>query len=474
MRRVAFALVALEQLLLPGIASAHGVQGRAETPVPLSVFFYAAAAVVIVSFVALGVAWSKPRWVNPGWHPAPAWLNRLVLGTETIWILRSLLLAGFVLVLAAAALGSQTLNSNIAPVTIFVVWWVGLVPLSVLFGNVWRELNPWVTVARILRIGDKGKRPYPPSWGLWPAAVLLIVVAWLELVYPTAASVRLIAALMIGYSAFTLLGMARYGTRAWLDNAEVFSVYTGMLATLSPVEVRTHGADGRRLGFRAPIVGSTKLRPRAGLVAFVGVLVGSVSSDGFSGTDVWTARDVAATERMITTGLDEFAAGIVVATIGMLVVMGVVIAAFEFAAFVADRSAGLSREMSVGRVAGAFAHSLIPIAVGYNVAHYFTLFVFQSQDLVRLASDPFDTGADYFGTVDHQIDFQLVSPNAIWAVQVGAIVIAHVLGLMLAHDRALELANHSRHAVRSQYPMLVLMVLLTVSGLWFLSEGMNG
>jgi hypothetical protein len=115
----------------------------------------------------------------------------------------------------------------------------------------------------------------------------------------------------------------------------------------------------------------------------------------------------------------------------------------------------------------------VPIAVGYSVAHYFTLFVFQSQDLIRLASDPFGTGADWFGTAAHTIDFNLVSPNAIWAVQVAAIVGAHVLALTLAHDRALQLARHSRAAVRSQYPMLALMVVLTVSGLWFLSEGMN-
>jgi hypothetical protein len=380
-----------------------------------------------------------------------------------------LVLAATMFVIAAAAFGSTTLNSNIAPLTIFVVWWVGLVPLSVLFGNVWREVNPWATAGRWLGAQPRGARPYPAVWGLWPAALLMLGVAWCELVYPTAASPRLVAAIGVGYSIFTVAGMRRYGTDAWLDRAEVFSVYTGMIAKLSPWEVRER--DGQRtLGWRAPLIGVTRVEPQPGLVAFVVALIAAVTFDGLSGTDFWAARDVAATERIIETGLDPFWAGIVTASIGLLLMFAIAYGAFLLASGVA---AQFVRGDHAGGLAEAFAHSLVPIAVGYSVAHYFTLFIFQSQDLIRLASDPFGTGADWFGTTAHTINFNLVTPNFIWAVQLAAIVGAHVLALVLAHDRALQLAGHSRSAVRSQYPMLALMVLLTVSGLWFLSEGMN-
>jgi hypothetical protein len=116
---------------------------------------------------------------------------------------------------------------------------------------------------------------------------------------------------------------------------------------------------------------------------------------------------------------------------------------------------------------------MIPIAFAYFVAHYFTLFVFQSQDLLRLASDPFGFGWDFFGTSERQIDFQAVSAELIWGVQTVAIVVGHVLGLAYAHDRALEIGRTHKEALKSQYPMLVLMVLLTVAGLWSLSAGMN-
>lgn len=219
-------------------------------------------------------------------------------------------------------------------------------------------------------------------------------------------------------------------------------------------------------------MGVTKIAWQPGQIAFIGVLIGTVTFDGLSGSKFWETRDVAAGTRLIDRGVDPFWAGIIVATIGLVVSIVLVIAAYEGAAWASGRLAGWERFKAGSRDAIAFVHSLIPIALAYFVAHYFTLFVFQSQDLIRLASDPFGEGWDLFGTADYRIDFQIVSANAIWALQLAAIIGGHVVGLMLAHDRALELADDSRSALRSQYPMLALMVLLTVAGLWSLSEGM--
>jgi hypothetical protein len=452
----------------PAVAFAHGVQGKADTPIPISAFFYAAGAVLIASFLGLGVGWSKARFTTFSWWPARPWLQRLVRSQLTLWALRLLVLACFVLVVIAAAFGSTELNANIAPVTIFVFWWVGLVPLSVALGNVWREANPWSTIARLVRMPDVRERALPRGIGLWPAVGSLVCFAWLELVYPTAAHPRLIAGLAIAYTLLTLTGMWVYGRERWLDHGEVFSVYTGTLARLSPVEMR----DGW-LGFRLPLVGATGIRWQPAQIAFIGVLIGTVTFDGLSGSELWATRDVAAADRLVTLGLDSFTAGLVVASIGLVLTLLLVIGAYELAAFISGRTAGWARLREGGRSAIAFVHSLIPIALAYFVAHYFSLFVFQSQDIIRLASDPLGTGSDLLGTADYAIDFTLVSANMIWAVQVGAIIVGHVAGLILAHDRALELSgNRHRLAMRSQYPMLILMVMLTVAGLWSLSQGM--
>src|SRR5215213_3321416 len=448
------------------VAQAHGVQGRADTPIPISAFFWVAGAVLVASFLVLGLGWSRPRLATVPWRPAPRWLDRFALSPVTLWSVRALVLAMFVLVLAAAAFGTTKLSENIAPLTIFVVWWAGLVPVSVLVGNLWQAVNPWVTIARLARLPDETRHEPPRGMGWWPAALLLVGWAWIELVYPTAGRPRLIAALVVAYTLLTLGGMARYGVARWLERGEAFSVYSRVLATLSPVEVRD-----RRLGFRPPLVGVTRLSPAPAVVAFVIVLIGTVTFDGLSGSRFWEERDVVAAQRLIERGVDAFTAGIIVATIGLLVTLLLVLGAYEGCSWLAARLGGW-RHHGASRAAVALAHSLVPIALAYVVAHYFTLFVFQSQDLIRLASDPFGTGADIFGTADHRIDFQLVSANAIWAVQVTAIVLGHVAALALAHDRALELSDDHRAALRSQAPMLLLMVALTVAGLWSLSEGM--
>lgn len=453
-------------------AFAHGVQGRADTPIPVSAFFWSAGIVLVVSFGALALGWRRPLLAHVGWRRAPRWLERLVLSPALAWMLRIVVIAAFGLVLSAAAFGSTLLSRNIAPLVVFVVWWVGLVPVSVLFGNVWRTVNPWATLGLLLRLPRiRHDRPYPVVWGWWPAAALLLVFAWLELVSTTPAEPRTIAALMVAYTIGTLVAMHRWGIDPWLDHGEVFSVYTSVLAHVSPIEVRWHG-DERRLGFRPPVLAVTRISVRPAMVAFIAVLIATVTFDGLSGSGFWQTRDVAAAERLITLGVADLPAGIIVATFGLLVTMLVVLVAYEIAAWSSARAAGWPNATSVGRVAVTFAHTLVPIALAYFIAHYFTLFVFQSQDLLRLASDPFGRGADLFGSADRRIDFQLVSAELIWGVQVAAIVIGHVVALALAHDRALQLASTHRIAMRSQVPMLALMVLLTVAGLWSLSEGM--
>jgi hypothetical protein len=113
----------------------------------------------------------------------------------------------------------------------------------------------------------------------------------------------------------------------------------------------------------------------------------------------------------------------------------------------------------------------VPIALVYVVAHYFTLLIYQGQVALRLASDPLGKGWDLLGTDDFQPNFTLLSPNLVWYVQVAALVIGHVAGLTLAHDRAVGLFRSARVAMWSQYPMLALMVAYTVGGLWVLSQG---
>jgi hypothetical protein len=129
----------------------------------------------------------------------------------------------------------------------------------------------------------------------------------------------------------------------------------------------------------------------------------------------------------------------------------------------------VDRDRSPRELARAFAHSLVPIALAYVVAHYFSSLAYQGQAMGYLVSDPLGRGSDVFGTADQTIDYGVVSANGIWYVQVGSLVIGHVAALVLAHDRALVFYRDAKKASGSQYWMLAVMVSFTVLGLYLLS-----
>jgi len=457
------------------VAAAHGIQGRADLPVPIRAFYWAAAIVLVVSFVGLAFGWRRPllasllerrsRPVTPG----PAWRGLLVAG-------RAASVAIYVLVVATALFGSTDLNENFAPIWVFVVWWIGIALVAATLGDWWRAVHPLAVFGRLLAMPERTDR-LPARAGIWPAFVGLAAFVWLELVYPTAADVRLLGALVVAWSVATLLAMRRYGIEPTLDRIEPFAAYTGVIGGLGIWGRDASGALERR----PPVVGVLHQRPLAGLAAFTGLLIGSVSYDGLSRTLWWKRHAGSGVLQLVDRGVSPRTAQLVYGSFGLVVMVLVAIVAFVAFARLAERVGRLPRRSRFGPGALAFAPSLVPIAVAYVVAHYFSYVWFQSQAIIRLASDPFGKGWDLLGTVDHQVDYTTLSANSIWIVQVASIVVGHVLALVLAHDRALELAVEAEtdagtataHAVRSQWPMLALMVLYTIGGLYFLSEGLN-
>jgi hypothetical protein len=183
------------------------------------------------------------------------------------------------------------------------------------------------------------------------------------------------------------------------------------------------------------------------------VAIGTVSYDGASATQ--GVRDL----------LGEFGRtlfGETLLLVGSILVIGL---AYRLASWVAARMVG--GEWTASKVATRFAHTLVPIALAYAVAHYLTLIIFEGQQLIAAVSDPFGLGWDLFGTADRTIDFFITASEPIWYAQVAVIVTGHVLGVVLAHDRAL--GDFGTEAVRSQYAMLLLMVALTTLGLLILA-----
>jgi hypothetical protein len=446
----------------PGPAAAHGLVGRADLPIPEWLFGWGAAVVLVVSFVALAVLWREPVLEPERRRPLltlPGFLEPLC---------GALGVAVFVAVVYAGLAGTQTATANLAPTAIYVLLWVGVPVLSVLIGDVFRAFNPWRAIARAVarvsarRAGTGGlpeALPYPDRLGHWPAAAMLLAFTWVELAYTNGDDPSTLALLALVYAAVQLAGMSVYGIEPWTSRADGFSVLFNLFSRISAV-----GHDGRAVHLRRPLAGLASFTPRAGTVALLCVMIGSTAFDGASEGPLWTSIAPDLQRWLMDAGAGPSFALEVAYTLGLLACVAIVLGIYAAAV------AGMGTvEPGAERLAARFAHSLVPIAFAYVLAHYFSLLVYQGQATAYLASDPLGQGSDLLGTAGSQIDYGVISATGIWYVQVGALVTGHVAGLMAAHDRALALFRSPRAAARSQYWMLVVMIGFTSLGLWLLS-----
>lgn len=450
-------------MILDWAPLAHGIVGREDLPIPRQAFFIGATVVLVASFVALATLWQSPRFEEER--------ERRVLGVPRAVeaLCGAIGVAVFGVVVYAGLAGTQSVPANLAPTAIHVLFWVGVPVLSLLFGDVFRAFNPWRAIGRAGgwvagRIG--GDRlpeplPYPERLGFWPAVAGVAAYGWLENVSTQRDDPSLLAILALLYAATQLVGMSLYGVEAWSRRGDGFGVYFRLFAGLSPLDWRD-----RALHLRKPLSGVTRIPAEAGVVALVVVAIGVTTFDGLSEGPIWT--DVARNLNDAGTGagLSAGNATSLTYTIGLLLVLALVFLLYRLG--VAGMRS-VDRDRSPTELARAFAHSLIPIALAYVVAHYFSLLAYQGQATAYLVSDPLGKGSNLFGTADQTIDYGIVSANGIWYVQVGSLILGHVAALVLAHERALIFYRDPQKATGSQYWMLAVMVIFTTLGLYLLS-----
>ncbi|MCU1674151.1 MAG: conserved rane protein of unknown function [Frankiales bacterium] len=427
---------------------AHGIGTRADLPVPLSLAVFGGGAAVLLSFLGLAALWktSRLRGDEAG-RPLPAGLAAVVDSPVLTAVLRTVALLAALVVVAAGLTGPSDPPMNVAGYAFFITFWVGLVPASLLLGPVWRRVNPLRTVyAGLARLtGQAPAADRVERLGYWPAAVALLAFAELELALPDRSNPRVIAGFVLVYSVGQLLAALWFGA-GWFARGDGFEVWSTLLGRLSPWGRRTDG----RLVLRSPLDGADGQPPVRGLAAVVVVLLGSTAFDGVTRTQWWQNGPGIRGDAVVGPP-----------TLGLLGVLAVVAVLYLGATGVAGRIAGTPD------ASATYAHSVIPIAAGYAVAHYFSLLLLDGQSTWILASDPFGRGWDLFGTLGNAVDYRAVGTRTISVVQVVAIVVGHVVGVVLAHDRAVRVARGVA-ARTSQYPLLAVMVVFTCGGLYLL------
>ena len=449
---------------------AHGISVRTDLPVPEFLFWWAAAIILVVSFVGLATLWPEPRLQQPSWKPLPRGIGRALASRPVELVCGAIGIFLFALTIYAGFEGTQSTAANWTPIFIYVIFWLAFVPLSLLFGDVFRAFNPWRAIGRTFawtaRTVSRSELPEPlayPGWlGRWPAAVGIFGFATMELVVANGDKPETLAIAVLVYSALTFIGMALYGVERWSDRGEAFSVYFNLFSRLSVFETRD-----REVGLRPPLSGLPRLDQLPGTVAMVLVMIGTVSFDGFTSKRTWNSRSPDIAQFFQDRGLTPEHALELTFLLGMLA-MVLFVSAFYWLGILGAKSVGGG--FSASRLAREFIHSIVPIAMAYVGAHYFTLLLYQGQAIVYLASDPLGDGSDIFGTAGHQVKYGLIGSNVEWYVKIAMIVCGHVAALILAHDRALALYRDTRQAVRSQYWMLGVMLGFTLLAVWLVSK----
>jgi hypothetical protein len=477
-------LVSIGCVFAAASAQAHGFGQRYDLPIPLSFYLLGAGATVALSFVIAAIFLRTPD--VPG---ADRRLPLLRSGAARrcahglALVMRAAGGAYFVLMVVAGEFGAQSPLRNIIVVSVWIVGWVAISLCSALVGDVWRLVNPWDTFFRAaerihahLRPGRSlsFRWPYPAALDRWPAVLLLVAFAWMELVWAGRDVPARLAGTMLLYSALTWLGMLAFGRQAWLERAEVFTIVFGIFARFAPLA--SAQSPGSELVLRLPGSGLLDLREtsRATMLLVV-TLLATVTFDGILDTPLWARVDIAIIDApddsWLWTIFDLSEAGALRLgrTIG-LVAFVMLFSATYLAICHAMATAARGKHGAMIELGRRFVFTLLPISIAYHNAHYFSYLLNGGQLIIPLLSDPFGFGWNLLGTASYQPDIGLVGPLLQWSVAVGAIVVGHVIAVYLAHATALSTFRGRRRAMLSQMPIVILMVCYTMLSLWILSQ----
>jgi hypothetical protein len=423
----------------PAVALAHSLNPTYTSRLPLAVYLAGAAATVALSFIFVlvrDVRAERPDTTETGrLPPAPLRVALRALGLLAwLWIIAQGIVGG-------------TSSAEVTTLFIWVYGWVGVAMVCALVGPVWHFLDPFSTLhdlgAALLRrlgVAPWQVADYPDRLGRWPAAIALGIVIWVELVL--AAGPAVLFVILVGYTAYTLAMMAQYGRDSWRANAEVFTVWFRLLGRLAPFALADEDGRIRRQPFAQGL-----LEPGWTMadVVIIALGVGSILFDGLSQTQIW---------------FDLFGLPSLAGETALLV---------GFLAIVAALALAVTRFVGVA----ATGAGLLPIAVGYLIAHYLTYLLIEGQRIVVALSDPFQQGWDLFGTAFYEVSGSWLPPGLVWTVQLAAVVGGHMLGAWGGHVVAALDAPRGMPAstLRTrQIPLAIVMVALTTLTLWSLGQ----
>ncbi len=466
-------LVSLIPFISPTPVFAHAFGQIYTLPLPVWLYLYGGGAAVIVSFLVIGwfINKSKGDLTYPILDLSKYKVFNFVKSKRLKFILQAISIFIFIITIIAGFIGSQLSSDNLAPLIFWIFLLLGVTYLSAFIGNIWEVVNPFKIISSaILRLtGGESESitTYPAKLGFTPAFIFYFILIWLELLSGGMGSQpSTLSIILLTYTFITVIGSYLYGLKDWFKYGEFFSVFFGLISKMAPFEFREN-----KFYLRPPFVGLTKGSPRNyTLLFFILFMLSSTAFDGFRATSAWFRFNLdflGPLETRLGDGSYRLMQTI------LLFLAPVLFLLIYLTAIILMKL--ITRiKLSIGELALKFAFSLLPIALAYNIAHYYTLIFTSGQSIITLISDPFNLGWNLFGTSDFYPNIGILGANFIWHSQLVVIIVGHIAAVYLSHLLSLSIFPSHKKAIISQLPMLLLMVFYTMAGLWILSQPISG
>lgn len=433
-------------VILPSFASAHGIGEVYALPVPLKYYLFGAALAVAVSFFIAAVFLNKPAKEQIEKAPYEAkWIKPL------LYVFKPLSVVLLLVVIVAGIIGRQNPASNFAAVFFWVYFLMGVSVLHLFVGNLWQHINPWKIISNfILSDLDIKQRYISGAVGV----VLLLGLFWWELVSGASFIPRIIGVVLLVYTVVNVLMALRY--QNWYKHGELFSVLFGFVGTLAPWRLTDTGNGLVHTRVQSKLSGAPASMWMLGIAA---VMLAGASFDSIKESVMWFNWLKA---------LGFASSSTLAGTLGVILAPLPFLAAYLLACWVMNKLVG--GKQGTWMLARQFVWSLVPIAFGYTLAHNFALVIVQAPLMLAILSDPFGYGWNLFGTAEASRTTLLLGAKMVWFIEIGFVILAHIFGVLYAHILAVNIFKDGKAALRSQYPMALLMVGFTVFTLWLLSQ----
>ena len=477
-RTLTIALTVMLVLLSGGVAAC--VMGAVyNLPIPFGMYASGSAAALVASFAIVAYV-LKAQTAGASFAATGRGEGAALQARVPRWLASNLAAAGvlgLLLTIATGVVGNANPLANFSMTFFWIIFGLGLTYVTALIGDIYALMNPWRTLCEWLEQFDREifrERIRYPEWlGYYPALALYMAFIWIELfgqIQP-----RTLAAMLLIYTGLNLCAAWLLGKEIWFRYGEFFSVFFRLIGKLAPLEyTRTSDPDhGYTVRARKPFLGLLETHAdHVSLLLFVIFMLSSTAFDGAHMTLPWVAIFWRGIYPILSAGIDQpyfFFLNIYYLWQWAMLLLSplfylVIYLSLLWLAKLLARS-----DIPLRTLALRFAFTLIPIALVYNMTHYYGELFSQGVQIVRMISDPFNAGWNLFGTSRWFGNPIVLDAGTVWHTQVALILFGHIVSVYLAHVEALKVFPGRRHAALSQLPMLALMVLLTTIGLWILS-----